>query len=111
MRSNGKLTSSQRPWKAMQSPSDRLWRALKASLVVERGGSKETSSKWREKVHAVKLSKITPARIAEWKKSFLAKYPPDPVSQRKARISVNSLSRRAKSLYAPKYLSHLPAIG
>jgi integrase len=72
-----------------------------------RGGSKEISRKWREKVHSVKLSRITPAKVAEWKKSFLAKYPADPVSQRKARISVNSLLRRAKSLYAPKYVSNL----
>jgi integrase len=76
-----------------------------------RGGSKGNSSKWREKVHAVKCAKITPARVAEWKKAFLAKYPADPVSQRKARISVNSLLRRAKSLYAPKYLAHLPPVG
>jgi integrase len=73
-----------------------------------RGGSKETSGKWREKVHSVKLSKISPAKVAEWKKSFLGRYAADPVSQRKARISVNSLLRRAKSLYAPKYVSHLP---
>jgi integrase len=76
-----------------------------------RGGSKDSSLKWREKVHAIKLSKITPAKVAEWKKSFLAKYPADPASQRRARISVNSLIRRAKSLYAPKYLKHLLPVG
>jgi integrase len=76
-----------------------------------RGGSKATASKWREKVHSVKLSTVTPVKVAEWKKTFLAKYPADPLSQRKARISVNSFLRRAKSLFAAKYLEHLPAIG
>jgi hypothetical protein len=48
---------------------------------------------WLAKVHVIRLSEITPAKIQEWKQSFLAASGDDLLSLRKARISVNTLLR------------------
>ena len=58
--------------------------------------------------HCVELSKITPAKIQEWKQSFLAATGDDPLALRKARISVNTLLRRSRSLFSRKVLRQLP---
>jgi hypothetical protein len=60
-----------------------------------------------EKVHAIKLGKITPAKIQEWKHSFLAAAGNDPLALRKARISVNTFLRRSRSLFSRKVLRQL----
>ena len=75
-----------------------------------RGGNRQSASDWRAEVHNTLLSQLTPAAIANWKKLFLAGYPDDPVSQRRGKISVNSLLRRAKSLFAKKYIDQIPNI-
>jgi len=63
--------------------------------------------RWIEKVHAIVLAEVTPARIAEWKRGFLARAGSSPIKQRAARTSVNSFLRQAKSLFAPKLLKHI----
>ena len=47
---------------------------------------------WLLKVHNVELSKITPAKIQEWKQSFLGAARDSSLGLGKARISVNTLS-------------------
>jgi hypothetical protein len=47
-------------------------------------------AEWLAKVHGIELNKITPAKIQEWKQSFLAAAGHDPLALRKARISVNN---------------------
>jgi integrase len=64
-------------------------------------------SKWLAKIHPVKLAELTPARVQEWKRSFLATAGTDPLALRRARISVNSLLRQARSLFAVKRIRHL----
>jgi len=63
--------------------------------------------KWLEKVEAIPLAEITPERIQKWKLSFLRKASSDPASQRRAKISVNSLLRQAKSLFSKKVVRFL----
>ena len=65
------------------------------------------TGKWLTKVHGVRLEEVTPARVEEWKRSFLAKDGSDPVALRRARISANSMLRQARSLFSPKRLRHL----
>jgi integrase len=65
---------------------------------------------WVAKVHAIRLSELTPERIQLWKRAFLACAGDDPVKQRTAKISVNSFLRRARSLFAPKTVKHLATI-
>jgi hypothetical protein len=68
-------------------------------------------TEWLRKVHAVKLTKLTPEKIQKWKEGFLEKAKRDPVSQRRARVSVNSFLRQARSLFSEKkVLSHLGGI-
>ena len=53
-------------------------------------GSGQGHKNWLKQIHGVKLSALTPKAIQEWKRSFLGKTAPDPVSQRSARVSVNT---------------------
>jgi integrase len=64
-------------------------------------------AEWLTRVHSIALKEITPSTIRNWKQSFLAKAGSDPLALRKARISVNSLMRRARSLFSLKILRHL----
>src|SRR6266550_6375104 len=59
---------------------------------------------WLRKVHGVRIAAITPAEVQKWKLRFLRRAGTDPIKQRAARVSVNSLMRRAKSLFAPAVL-------
>jgi integrase len=63
---------------------------------------------WLERVHAIKLRDLTPAVVQKWKRDFLGRAGKgDPLAERTAKISVNSIIRRAKSLFAPDALQHL----
>jgi integrase len=59
---------------------------------------------WIAKVHRVRIAAITPAEVQKWKLRFLRRAGTDPLKQRAARVSVNSLMRQAKSLFAPAVL-------
>jgi integrase len=52
----------------------------------------------------VRIAAITPAEVQKWKLRFLRRAGTDPIKQRAARVSVNSLMRQAKSLFAPAVL-------
>jgi integrase len=67
------------------------------------GGRKE----WLARVEAVKLADVTPEAIQKWKLRFLRRAAGDPLKERAARISVNSLMRQAKSLFAPAVLKFI----
>jgi integrase len=69
-----------------------------------RGGG---HARWLEKIHAVRLADVTPSRVQEWKRVFIARAGNDPVKQRSARTSFNSYLRQAKSLFGPKCIKHL----
>ena len=62
---------------------------------------------WLRKVHAVRIAAITPAEVQKWKLRFLRRASTDPIKQRAARVSVNSLMRQAKSLFAPRVLKFI----
>ncbi len=59
---------------------------------------------WLRKVHRVRIAAITSAEVQKWKLRFLRRAGTDPIKQRAARVSVNSLMRQAKSLFAPAVL-------
>jgi integrase len=69
-----------------------------------RGGG---HARWLARIHAIRLADVTPAKVQEWKRSFIARAGDDPLKQRSAKTSVNSFLRRAKSLFAPGALKHL----
>jgi integrase len=72
-----------------------------------RAGGRE---EWLSKVHAINLAEVTPAKVQEWKLGFLAKAGDDPLALRKARISVNAIIRRARSLFSPRKLRHIALV-
>jgi hypothetical protein len=84
--------------------SDMLGLADDGKRFNGRSGGRE---EWLEQVDTFKLSEFTPARIAAWKKSFLARAGSDPKSQRNARVSVNFYLRSAKSLFGSKVRENL----
>jgi len=63
--------------------------------------------KWIGKVDAIKLADLTPEKIQMWKLDFLKQAGDDPIKQRRAKISVNSLLRQAKSLFSKKAMRFL----
>jgi integrase len=67
------------------------------------GGHQE----WLEAIGAVRLTAITSEALERWKRDFLSSAKPDPVSQRSARVSVNSYLRRAKCLFSKEILKQL----
>jgi integrase len=64
-------------------------------------------AEWLSKVHAISLAELTPVKVQEWKRSFLAGAASDATALRTARISVNAILRRARSLFSPRKLRHL----
>lgn len=64
-------------------------------------------NKWLAQVEAVKLAEVSPELVHKWKLRFLRRAGNDPLKQRAARISVNSLMRQAKSLFAPAVLKFI----
>jgi integrase len=66
-----------------------------------RGGGRES---WLQKVDRIRLREITPDKIQKWKVEFLSRAGSSPAKRRSASISVNSLLRQTKSLFAPGIL-------
>src|SRR5271157_5436981 len=66
---------------------------------------------WVERVEQVDLAAVTPDRVQRWKVAFLKRAGTDPVKMRTARTSVNSLLRKAKSLFSTKRLRFVGALG
>jgi len=57
-------------------------------------------------IDAIPLARLTPQKIQQWKRTFLAEAAPYPVSQRSAKVSINSFLRQARSLFSRKILRH-----
>lgn len=77
---------------------------VKSRFNYRSGGGRQT---WVERVHAVQLAKITPARIQQWKIGFVNRALGDPLKERSARNSANSYIRMARGLFSKKVLRHL----
>ncbi|MEZ5327009.1 MAG: tyrosine-type recombinase/integrase [Verrucomicrobiales bacterium] len=77
---------------------------------VKRGkkfDAKKGNLLWRESIDAIPLDSLTPGKVQEWKIGFLRSAGNDPAKQRSAKITVNSLIRNAKTLFAKKHLAYL----
>lgn len=66
---------------------------------------------WLSKVDSVKLSKITPKKVQTWKISYIKEKGTnpttgerDPMAEKKAKVSVNSILRNAMALFTEKTL-------
>jgi integrase len=89
------------------------FRGIVASIFGIDGGKEKYDhksgghAKWIKQINAIRLDAVTPARVQEWKRSFLAQAGKDPIKLRSAKTSFNSFLRRAKSLFAPGAIRHL----
>jgi integrase len=73
-------------------------------------GSQTKRDKWRNKIHAVKLARITPEKVQKWKVEFVAQAGEDPRKIRNAKNSANSFLREAKALFSSKLLELLEGV-
>jgi hypothetical protein len=62
---------------------------------------------WVNRIDRIKLRELTPDKVHCWKVSYLKRAGNNPVKKRAASISVNSLLRQAKSLFAPALLKFI----
>jgi integrase len=69
-----------------------------------RSGGRDT---WVKRVERIKLRELTPDKVQKWKVDFLKRAGNNPVKKRGAQVSVNSLLRRSKSLFAPALLKFI----
>ena len=92
----------------------RKFRTLVAGVFNLRGGKEKFDyvnggrEKWLERVHRVRLDKLTSQRIERWKVGYLkAAAAKDPLAHKRAKTTVNSLIRGSKSLFAPSVVKGL----
>jgi integrase len=62
---------------------------------------------WIAEIDRIKLAAVTPDKLNKWKIAYVKKAGGNPVKQRRARITCNSIMRQAKSLFSPELLAHL----
>jgi hypothetical protein len=62
---------------------------------------------WIAKIDRIKLADVTPDKVNRWRIAFVKKAGGNPLKQRRARITCNSLMRQAKSLFATELLRHV----
>jgi integrase len=62
---------------------------------------------WVAKIDRIKLAHVTPDKVNKWRIAFVKKADGNPVKQRRARITCNSLMRQAKSLFSAELLAHV----
>jgi integrase len=84
----------------------RAFRRIVADIFEIRGGRKRFdyrkggNRQWLEKVHSIPLADVTPERIAEWKRKFVAAAGSDILKKRRATASCNSFLRQARALFS-----------
>jgi integrase len=62
---------------------------------------------WVAKIARIKLADVTPDKVNKWRIAFVKKAGGNPMKQRRARITCNSLMRQAKSLFASELIRHV----
>jgi integrase len=60
------------------------------------------NAKWIEKIHKVKLDRLTPERIQAYKVRYLKEASSDPLSLKRAQTTLNSVLRASKCLFTPR---------
>ena len=100
--------------KTLESYSKNLRKIVSDVFNISVKGSKfdhgDGHARWLEGVQGQQLSKLTPARIQEWKLAFIKRAGNDPIKIRSARTSANSILRCAKSLFSKEIIRHLAHI-
>ena len=75
--------------------------------IDDAGKFKDAGRSYREKVDAVRLDKITPAAVKQWRNDYLRAAGTDATARNRAVVTTNSLIRNAKALFGRKILPDL----
>ena len=86
-----------------------------ANIKLPKGVKKQDyfsggSAEWKERINAVKLAKITPEKVNQWKLEYVSQASADPRDQLAKRRTVNTYIRNAKALFSRRnmaFLDHL----
>lgn len=91
----------------------RSFRTILSQIFGVKGGREKFDyvnggrAAWVAKIDRIKLADVTPDRVNKWRIAFVRKAGGNPVKQRRARITCNSLMRQAKSLFGSELLRHV----
>jgi integrase len=91
----------------------RSFRTIVATIFQIGGGRKKFDyvnggrKAWLAKIDRIRLVDVTPDKINRWRIAFVKAAGDDPLKQKRARISCNSLMRQAKSLFSSELLAHV----
>jgi len=91
----------------------RSFRTIISQIFEIEGGRKKFDyvngghAAWIAKIDRIKLADVTPDRINKWRIAFVKKAGANPMKQRRARITCNSLMRQASSLFSPELRKHV----
>lgn len=91
----------------------RSFRGIVAQIFGIKGGREKFDyatggrDKWVAKIDRIKLADVTPERLNKWRIAFVKKAGENPMKQKRARITCNSLMRHSKSLFSPELLRHV----
>lgn len=66
------------------------------------------AEKWRKKVDAVRLHRLTTAAVKRWQDRYLRRFASNPAKQERAKVTLNSLLRAGRSLFSEKILRQIP---
>jgi integrase len=73
-------------------------RPSKKRFDYRKGGNRA----WLAKVHQIRLAEVTPRKVEEWKKKFIAAAGSDVIARRRATVSCNSILRQARALFSKR---------
>lgn len=91
----------------------RSFRTIIAQIFQIKGGPSKFDyvnggrTAWLAKINRIRLADVTPDKVNKWRIAFVKRAGADPVKQRRARISCNSIMRQAKSLFSVELLAHV----
>jgi integrase len=91
-------------------------RTLIAGVFGVKGGASKFNyhdggaKRWRSKIEAIRLRRITPAAVKRWQDRHLKQFADNPAKEAQAKVTVNSQLRAARSLFAKKILEQIPHI-
>lgn len=64
-------------------------------------------AKWLTEVSSKKLALLTPERVRAWQRKYIAERSTNPISEKQAKSTVNSLLRNSRSLFSKKAVRDL----
>jgi len=91
----------------------RSFRTILSQIFGIKGGTEKFDyvnggrAAWVAKIDRIKLADVTPDKVNKWRIAFVKKADGNPVKQRRARITCNSLMRQTKSLFSAELLAHV----